>query len=1008
MVGSYQRTIPYIPILVRWLGYADTPNWFTAETIRDVKQHRHSLQLAFAEMGVLGVYGLGSSLSTRVKRSPSYTPLVYLASAGNESAAKEIHRHVWSQGLVPFLLIATPEALYSCNALSFSSRDWTKDAQRIEAANLGVGDLEALNTISHLKARQLNSSLSWQGRSLDFSQRVDNRLLTSLEGLSRALIDGWRSTPKLPVHIANSLIGRFLYIYFLTSRKIVSTNWLGSRHSEIDFSPGSRPLTPKNFWALVDELDEIFNGSIFPISRVERRKVTAEHLELLRSVIMLGHEIDANGVQISFSDFHFASLRTETLSAVYELFFENQGNDQKENDGAFYTPPYLVDYVLTRIDEIQTLQDGTTILDCTAGSGVFLVGAFRRIVESSLGKNSHRPLTLRLLKQLLTRNIFAIERNVDACSVAAFSLYLTLLDYLSPRDLRSLAGRKGGADKIFPSLIGKNILCRDFFDQKPFPASFPKKFDCLVGNPPWQKIEKIGKLAKTYYKKHEKDLPIDRDRAAELFVWSSVPHLLKESGSFGLVLSAKSFISPGAKHFPAALMRRVDVRGITNLSHLRRKLFPGAEHPAVALFGTGAHPKRDEPLWIYSPLLSALPSGRDNSPWVITEDLAEIEKFRRAELQTADDLFRALILRPIDRKICRFLEDQCHSGAFKSLGRFCDQVGLQFKRGGSPDQTGLPAEMILSANKHEPNYYRRILGLEEEGFFRGHAAGLSQAVLKTVYPAHRAQFAGEAVIVPRSMANIDFVETPFAFNSSLNSINWPTTTRPLSSARKQVLLAIANYLRSDFFDYLCALYGRMWFLDARRLESRDLKQIPLPFSDIDDPRVQKIATARRDEVEEHIYEAFGLPDEYRAAVEEYVQYRSNFKNGQVPDEARTKAGSDDLTKYCSILSVQLNRVVGVQNKIKMKVTIPSEGGVAIVRGSLMPLTRPYSSQQGGDPGAFAGDVISEFTDSLSIQYVRDTSEIRLTKPLQFSHWTVERAFRDAGLIFETIMATAAS
>ena len=58
-------------------------------------------------------------------------------------------------------------------------------------------------------------------------------------------------------------------------------------------------------------------------------------------------------------------------------------------DGAIYTPPFLVDFVLSKVE-----RDGTMfgrndrVFDCAAGSGLFLVGGFRRIIESSLRRSA--------------------------------------------------------------------------------------------------------------------------------------------------------------------------------------------------------------------------------------------------------------------------------------------------------------------------------------------------------------------------------------------------------------------------------------------------------------------------------------------------------------------------------------------------------------------------------------------------------------------------------------------
>ena len=69
-----------------------------------------------------------------------------------------------------------------------------------------------------------------------------------------------------------------------------------------------------------------------------------------------GAQPDRSGsVQLSFLDFYLGALRTETLSSVYEQFLENIGSGERRRVGAFYTPPFLVDFMLDRIEEARDL-----------------------------------------------------------------------------------------------------------------------------------------------------------------------------------------------------------------------------------------------------------------------------------------------------------------------------------------------------------------------------------------------------------------------------------------------------------------------------------------------------------------------------------------------------------------------------------------------------------------------------------------------------------------------------
>src|SRR5690606_28823659 len=131
-------------------------------------------------------------------------------------------------------------------------------------------------------------------------------------------------------------------------------------------------------------------------------------------------------------------------------------------------------------EETNPFRDGVKVLDPAAGSGVFLVGAYRRILEAA---QARQPISLKTIRALLVNNVFGIERNSDACHVAAFSLYLTMLDYTSPRELRLVAAGQD-PQKLFPNLVDSNLLRKDVFRRG---LKIPT-MDCIVGSPPWQKL----------------------------------------------------------------------------------------------------------------------------------------------------------------------------------------------------------------------------------------------------------------------------------------------------------------------------------------------------------------------------------------------------------------------------------------------------------------------------------------------------------------------------------------
>ena len=113
-----------------------------------------------------------------------------------------------------------------------------------------------------------------QGR-FNRKHRVDYRLLENLRKLRRRLIDG-----GLSESVANSLLGRSIFVRYLEDRGVINENYFrrfASGPSFHDVLEGSRDET----YQLFDELARRFNGDLFPIDDPERDQVKPQHLRLL-------------------------------------------------------------------------------------------------------------------------------------------------------------------------------------------------------------------------------------------------------------------------------------------------------------------------------------------------------------------------------------------------------------------------------------------------------------------------------------------------------------------------------------------------------------------------------------------------------------------------------------------------------------------------------------------------------------------------------------------------------
>lgn len=1003
--------------LLELLSYSQMNGWIGANQIDSVRAHRFALTQARDSMGVVGVF----CWLTGKDASEVSAPLVYVSVAFNAEGARAVHRKVWSQGLTPFLIILTPDSIFVCEGFKYESDQWVQKVHTFNwddvdsAKNFPPRALKHLQALINLRASRLRSSLFWREYAIDVSGRVDQTLLAGLSDLSRHLINGVSIKQCLSHTAANGLIGRLLYLYFLVDRGIINQAWLVSRgHSKIDLADANTSWKKRAFWKLLDDLDSIFNGSIFPLSASHRAEIDDCHIDLAKTVLKHGAHIHANGaVQLSFIDIDLSMLRVETLSAVYEQFLENVKAGERRQVGAYYTPPFLVDLVLDCVEDDRPLEDGVAVLDPSAGSGVFLVGAYRRILERARGKQP-KSLSLDDIRGLLVRNIFGIERNPDACHVTAFSLYLTMLDYVHPKDLSKVA-QGGDPKKLFPSLLNTNLFAEDFFS--PTVREQLPPIQCVVGNPPWQTLTKLDASDATRWAQNHRDCPIGNGQAAELFVWKALREHLAEDGLLAMLIPAKSFVNSTSEKFHVGLQSAAYVFGAINFSHLRHKFFSGAKHPCAAIFVRNRNPSPADWTWVYTPLSISQPiASKDTWPWTLVMDPSAVQQFRHQALAVDRfGWFEAFVLRPVDRQIQRYISDSAASGSISLLGELCTSIGAKLKRGGNSIETGLPPGVLggsdVAQQVQPPFSLSQDLFQASETPAARNDDRLPLNLLAKTTRTYRNQFSGNILLVPRNFRGVRFVDYPKAYTSSCLAVFFDKSGDKVTAREKKFLRALAKYLESDTALYFLATTGRRWLMDRSNFEPSDFARLPIPFASLNDERIEPVLALGGDELERYIRNAFKLDRDLSSALNEFLTFRIGFKDGSVPFLALDVPKKIMLNEYSKIFQRNLDGLIGHPGAFEVGHKDDPEIGVGVI---VARYTDGTSKDVACTLAAACDRVIDNhrqrgsnpFSNSLIISVDAAASIVSIVKPLEYFRWTVDNAFADSNRAMVALMQEA--
>ena len=484
----------------------------------------------------------------------------------------EWQREIWNQGFAPLLWLVSPERIDLYNGFGTPLQHDDAGANRLDTFGLVDAELARLDDVAGRLTMETGEFWRREAR-VSRETSVDRRLLRDLSTLERTLVDA-----GLGHDGAQGLIGRCIFIKYLIDRPIVTERQLIAEcgHGDLSEVLQDRTATARLFaW-----LRDTFNGDMFPPSA--EAVPDARHLDRMARFLQ-GEDLKTG--QLHFFPYRFDVIPVELVSAIYEQFVHSSastGENRARKQGVYYTPLAAVSLVLDEVFDGLTGKE--SVLDLTCGSGVFLVEALRRLVHLRSGDGRPGRATIR---KTLYDQVYGVDISEAALRIAAFSLYLAALeldpDPQPPEALRfqPLRGRTllaGDARTIEQTAAGREVLGHE---------DGLKRFDVIVGNPPWSHTGKAGTAAR---RTAGSRAPL---RGQSLDFVARARDFAHDRTRFGMILSAMPFFSRSASSTSAVRDTLDALSPITliNLSELSSWLFPKANMPAVALLAC----RRDQP-----------------------------------------------------------------------------------------------------------------------------------------------------------------------------------------------------------------------------------------------------------------------------------------------------------------------------------------------------------------------------------------------------------------------------
>jgi len=240
--------------------------------------------------------------------------------------------------------------------------------------------------------------------------------------------------------------------------------------------------------------------------------------------------------------FDTASLNISTIKELENYLELLIPIDDRKFNGAFFTPDYIIDFI---INEIQPKEKETN-LDPSCGCGAFLVG-----LTDYYKRTFNKPIC-----KIVKENIFGSD----------------ILDYNIHRAKLILT--------IYALQNGEHLKDSDFnlYHQDSLRASWKKSFDNIVGNPPYVKFQDLSDENRNYLAKHW--TTVEGGTFNLYFAFFELGYkLMKNTGKLGYITPNNYFTSLSGEALRKYFQHKKCVTRIIDFSH--KKVFDAQTYTAI-------------------------------------------------------------------------------------------------------------------------------------------------------------------------------------------------------------------------------------------------------------------------------------------------------------------------------------------------------------------------------------------------------------------------------------------
>ena len=519
----------------------------------------------------------------------------------NSDKHEKLHAKIWSAGEIDVYFIVSDTTIDIFNARKPAEVQKNgKQELNLENLRLVSEALEQFND-KRFSAMVFGKGIFWEQEDF-FNDNIDNpffrnrlkeenapfyQLLEYLMAVREYLKAN--STGLLPETIDKLLIVCLLVKFLEEIKDDKGKHTLGTIYKKHRVKSFAEALEKRICISILKELSHEFNGDIFDkFSDEEKQHIEQTNLKLVADFLRAKLDIPTRQYFL-WEQYNFNHLPVELISSIYENFLPKE-------KGVVYTPPFLVNAL---IDEVMPLDKAETyfsrsqfkVLDPSCGSGVFLVAAYKRMLQwwSVNRYKRKQPIEFpakEVCQKILEDNIFGVDINPTATLISIFSLTIALLDKLEPKEIWN---------NLKLNSLRDNIQTRDFFEWAV--ENKDKKFDLVIGNPPFNPMSGIKKKDAVSESQIQQFGISNKDIPNNNFALKFFEGAMFFAEKTCLVLPSNVLLynkSKSAQKYRNRIFTKFTVEKIFDFTHLRRELFGSVDTPVCVVLANPSESKEQK------------------------------------------------------------------------------------------------------------------------------------------------------------------------------------------------------------------------------------------------------------------------------------------------------------------------------------------------------------------------------------------------------------------------------